>query len=271
MSNRRNSLTSHVISTIVFLLLFCLPAVSLAADQIDLSQYSDDELVELIAAAQRIIADRTEPAEDTPSEDFVYAIKNKKVQINAYTGGDTAVVIPEEIEGLPVTSIGKGAFKSNRDLLSVEFPSTLVHIEDEAFEFCSDLEMVFTIPNTMEKIDDYAFYGTGLTGVIIEGKTKLARNAFYNCDSLEFVYIREGVRPTLGRRLFSSCDNLKIAIIPSSVKTIPKDAFKDSKLVKIITPSGSAAEKFAKSNYIPVETNTYENYVTQYEALYPQE
>lgn len=255
---------------VIIMCLFCLPSISSAASAIDLSEYSNEELLELIMAAQGIIAERTEPAEETPSEEFVYAVKNKKVQINAYAGGETTVVIPEEIEGFPVTTLGKGAFKNNSDLLSVEFPSTLTHIEENAFQWCYDLDMVLTIPQTLEKIDKYAFYSSGLTGVIIEGKTNLGKYSLANCDSLEFVYIREGAKPTIGRKLFEGCDNLKIAVIPSSVKNIPKDAFKDSKLLKIITPSGSAAAKFGKSNLIPVETDSYNDYVTQYESLYPK-
>lgn len=39
------------------------------------------------------------------SDDFFYSIKNGEVTIESYYGTDTNIVIPEEIEGLPVTKI----------------------------------------------------------------------------------------------------------------------------------------------------------------------
>ena len=42
---------------------------------------------------------------------FIYAIYNNEVRITGYEGNDTGdLIIPSEIEGLPVTEIGESAF-----------------------------------------------------------------------------------------------------------------------------------------------------------------
>ena len=38
--------------------------------------------------------------------DFTYTVSGGEVTISKYTGSDTAVSIPNEINGIPVTSIG---------------------------------------------------------------------------------------------------------------------------------------------------------------------
>ncbi|MDY2737439.1 hypothetical protein, partial [Intestinibacter sp.] len=42
--------------------------------------------------------------------DFTYTVDNSEITITRYTGGDTQVVIPSEIDGMKVTSIGSYAF-----------------------------------------------------------------------------------------------------------------------------------------------------------------
>ncbi len=55
------------------------------------------------------------------------------------------LVIPNEIEGLPVTSIGRGAFAYCRDLTSIIIPDGVTSIGGAVFIACESLESV-TIP-----------------------------------------------------------------------------------------------------------------------------
>ena len=55
------------------------------------------------------------------------------------------LVIPSEIEGLPVTSIGRGAFAYCRDLTSINIPDGVTSIGGAVFIACESLQSV-TIP-----------------------------------------------------------------------------------------------------------------------------
>ena len=66
------------------------------------------------------------------------------------------VVIPSEIAGKPVTSIGGDAFRCCRGLTSVTIPDSVTSIGDRAFSGCTSLTSV-TIPNSVTSIGDGAF------------------------------------------------------------------------------------------------------------------
>src|SRR5215471_8483754 len=78
---------------------------------------------------------------------FTYTTTNGTITITGYTGTDANLVIPSTIDGLPVTSIGTGAFAGN-SLTSVTIPNSVTNIGDFAFEYCLGLTN-FTIPNSV--------------------------------------------------------------------------------------------------------------------------
>lgn len=73
---------------------------------------------------------------------FTYTTFLGKVTITGYTGPGGAVTIPSAILGLPVISIGEGAFWLN-DLTSVTIPSSVTSIADYAFADCANLTGVY--------------------------------------------------------------------------------------------------------------------------------
>ena len=64
--------------------------------------------------------------------DFEYIIANNQVTIIKYTGSSKDVTIPNEIENLPVTTIGENAFYHN-ELTSISLPQNLTTIKERAF------------------------------------------------------------------------------------------------------------------------------------------
>ena len=66
---------------------------------------------------------------ETRGSDFIYEIieGNTAIRITGWTGTGTTVVIPETIEGLPVTEIARGDVSSfqNRSLTDVTIPKTV--------------------------------------------------------------------------------------------------------------------------------------------------
>ena len=60
-----------------------------------------------------------------PAEDFTYDVEDDGIKIRSYTGSDTVVVIPEEIEGKPVTALYKYVFGNNSPVRAVLIPESV--------------------------------------------------------------------------------------------------------------------------------------------------
>lgn len=71
---------------------------------------------------------------------------------NSYSG---EVTVPSEIDGLPVTVIGEGAFKNCFRVKKLELPETLVRVEHEAFFNMIGLDEL-TIPKNVSTLGNYA-------------------------------------------------------------------------------------------------------------------
>ena len=174
----------------------------------------------------------------TPAECFVYSDnEDGTITITGYTcGGEDGtykdVVIPREIDGKLVTTIGERAF-SNNELTSVTIPDSVTTIGDCAFQ--SNQLTSLTIGNRVTTIGDNAFYFNTLTSVVIpDSVTTIGDNAFgYN--NLKSLTIGNSVT-TIGKDAFSS-NRLTSIIIPDSVTTIGVCAFGKNQLTSIVIPN----------------------------------
>ena len=98
---------------------------------------------------------------ESPVSDFEIFVNDSRVSINGYFGTDKTVVIPERIDGKPVTGISN--FANNENIEKVVIPSTVTCVWEYAFTNCSSLrELVF---------------GDGITEIMPE--------AFRDCTSLK--------------------------------------------------------------------------------------
>lgn len=100
------------------------------------------------------------------------------------------VVIPSEINGLPVTSIGYNAFYG-RSIFNLEFPASVKVISERAFRECGYLKTVtFPEDSQLEVIGNDAFYrmqgqSDTLNEVILPASLKqIGYRAFYNRENL---------------------------------------------------------------------------------------
>ena len=89
---------------------------------------------------------------------FTYqVIGDSQVTITDYPNNAAgALTIPEQIGGLPVTSIGGYAFQSCTGLTSVTLPASVTSIGYGAFDSCIGLTSV-TLPASVTSIGRYAF------------------------------------------------------------------------------------------------------------------
>ena len=167
-----------------------------------------------------------------------YKINDGKVEITdcvSSISGD--VVIPDIIEGYPVTSIGEGAFYSCDILTSIVIPDSVISIGDEAFCFCRSLESI-VIPDSVTSIGYQAFYDcSSLESIVIpDSVTSIGYQSFYFCDSLKSIVIPDSVT-SIGEMAFSHCDSLESIVIPDSVISIGDEAFDSCRsLESIVIP-----------------------------------
>lgn len=258
---------------VMLLLTVCMARVG-CAEKYDFSGYSDEQLSELQTLLEREKAQRKKSevgtGNESPVEDFLYASNGKEIRINAYIGNGGDIVIPEQIEGVPVTIIADGAFRDKAESIkSVTFPQTIKSIGTNAFIKAGNMSGVVVLPPSLENVDRQAFDYTGISGLVLQSDCEINSFAFSQEDNLEFVYIREGNRANIGSYTFSGDNALRTVIIPSSVKTIEDMAFSGCNYVTIYTPKGSYAEQYAQQNFIACNTDDYDRYVEMYEEMYP--
>ena len=73
-----------------------------------------------------------------------------------HMGDGGKVVVPSEIDGIPVIAIGKKAFYDREDITEVEIQSGIESIGSQAFRNCCNLTKL-TVPDTVVSIEDISF------------------------------------------------------------------------------------------------------------------
>lgn len=171
------------------------------------------------------------------------------------------IVIPSEIDGKKVTSIGKNAFSFCHGVTSIIIPDTVISIGESAFRLSSNLTSV-TIPDSVASIGDYAFNScSGLTSITIpDSITSIRSNTFWGCSALTSITIPDSVT-SIGYKAFGNCSNLASITIPKSVTIIKYGAFSNCDnlaSITILNPDCEIQESFGTiSNDYDSETNEY--------------
>jgi len=155
-----------------------------------------------------------------------YTATNGTVTIRGYSGFGGAVAIPNEVNGLPVVSIGDGALWGQNELSSVTISTNVTNVGYDAFGDCENLVSV-TIPNSVATIGEGAFGGCkSLTSVTIPNSviSIMGDGAFSYCWSLTNVTIGNGVTG-IGEETFTYDWRLANVTIGESLTNIGFNAF----------------------------------------------
>lgn len=149
----------------------------------------------------------TVSAEASSTDSFSYSISEDgtSVTITKWSGSDAEVVVPDNIDGLPVTEIGGWSFFNCGTVTKIVLPDTITNIGNNAFNSCIALTEI-NIPNGMTTIGDSAFSG---------------------CSALNEIVIPNTVT-SIGSNAFSGCTVLETVVIPESVTSIGGSAFRDT-------------------------------------------
>lgn len=162
-------------------------------------------------------------------------VVNKGIRITSYIGFDSeTVVIPKEINGLPVTSIGKKAF-INSTVSKVILPDTVIAILEEAFSGCRQLCHI-DLPNSLKIIQNSAFNSCAiLTDVNMPPKlSTIGDFCFANCG-LKQVLLPDSLKE-IPSYCFHNCNNLSFVSLGNKVTTVKNNAFDGAKIRKIVFP-----------------------------------
>ena len=175
------------------------------------------------------LASAFQTAHGDQAGDWYFTVSYNQATINAYTGSSINVVIPSQVNGIPVTKLGAGGvgsilrFNSNT-VQAVTIPDTVTDIASGAFESCVALKSV-TIPGSVLSIGDHAFGGcTGLTSATINnGVLTIGKYAFQRCQSLANVSIGSTVSQ-IGEYALAYCPQLQgVYFMGNKPQTTTKD------------------------------------------------
>ncbi|MDD6095373.1 MAG: leucine-rich repeat protein [Clostridia bacterium] len=203
-------------------------------------------------------------------DDYEYEIKSDNtVTLMKYLGSDETVYLPEEIGGLPVTTVFSSAFK-DAPVATVKIGAGITNIDNYAFNECYTLRNIDVDENNSvySSKDGVLFDKSGkklvkcppayegefiisdgvtsLNAGVFDGCIKLSgvkfnsavstipAYAFRNCQSLTAFEIPEKVT-TVGERAFDGCTALSDISLHNNVQSIGKDAFVNTALYNDIS------------------------------------
>ena len=171
------------------------------------------------------------------------------------------VIVPAEVNHLPVLQIKADAFNGIGDIVEVVLPDTLQYIGEFAFNQCFDLERVI-IPDSVTGLGDGAFSGCGsLKEVKLSASLEVIPYlAFSKCEELESLVIPYGVKLLDGASI-RDCYNLKYVLIPGSVEEIGWSAFAEAEelctyLGEQLTYDSVKSYNFDNGDVVYVHVNT---------------
>jgi hypothetical protein len=159
--------------------------------------------------------------------DLTYLNHGTYIEITACTLSATGeLVIPEFLDGLPVTIIGASAFEGCAGLTAITLPDSLTTIQSRAFRECNGLGSIH-IPDSVTNMGSQAFNRcANLQEVRLSNSVSVInRNTFGYCSSLEKITIPASVTSILGNG-FLNCSSLSEILFRGDLPNIGTDAFK---------------------------------------------
>ena len=161
-----------------------------------------------------------------------YAVEGGNIYFDTKTGtitkcdtSVTNVVIPKQIQGVRVSSIGYDAFRGCTSLKSIDIPNSVTSIRRRAFFDCRSLNSI-NIPDSVTLIESGAFrFCRSLSSINLSNSVTVIRDeTFWYCTSLSSIDIPNSVT-RIASQAFRDCTSLRTINIPNSVTSIGNYAF----------------------------------------------
>lgn len=175
--------------------------------------------------------------------------------LTSYSGNSSSFTIPEKVNGITVTAIGKNAFEDYDFITEVILPDSVTEIQSSAFRSCDNLKTIFSrnatkigdyafddcimvknmfLMSELQSIGKYAFADVGnkqnmLTGATfrlsLKNLTEIPEGAFSNSSLAE---LDLGSISSIGTNAFSGCNQLVFVHI-DDLFNMPRNCFKGCK------------------------------------------
>lgn len=187
----------------------------------DKEKDKDEDEQEPVADDSPITVDDVLNHPETPAEDFEYR-DGDFVVIERYIGTDPIVVIPEQINGHPVTIVNANGFNFDSKVKGVSFPSGVTELSGT---FNNNKVVQIVVAKGVEEVEEYTFL---------------------NNPCLKYVDLGPNLIELNGNQ-FISDEELEIHI-PESTTEI--DSIMWEETTTIVGAAGSYAEIFANENGI---------------------
>ncbi len=173
----------------------------------------------------------------TCEDDFSYTRRDNEIEITGVLTKDADVVIPEAINGYPVTEISDLAFIGCDTVVNLTIPYTVRNIGDRAFSTCSSLESITVVEYSpffysvdgvlfnkkMTELIQYPAAKAGTHYTVPDGVTEIEETAFRECDLVE-ITLPSSVKE-IGYGAFEISEKLETVIMPEGVEQIDMEAF----------------------------------------------
>lgn len=120
------------------------------------------------------------------NSNYIYNEYYDHVTLKKYLGSKKKVIIPDTINGKPVTKIEGEAFKRNHKIIEVIIADSVRTLGSKAFYRCNNLKTV-TLSKKMTRLQKETFANSrNLSQVInLENIKYIGGRCFYNCDNLD--------------------------------------------------------------------------------------
>ena len=190
----------------------------------------------------------------TDNSAFTYVNHGDSIEITGFNNSVSDVVIPSEIEGLPVTAISVGAFYLST-ITSIEVPDSVTSIGEMAFLGCTSLKSV-KLSTGVAKIDKNAFGScsalqeiqvakdnsnfSSLDGVLYSKKQDTL--IIYPAAKTDAAYTIPSGVTSVAMYAFSENPYLETLTIPNSLIKVGDSAFYNCKNLRAVSYNGTEEE-----------------------------
>ena len=163
-------------------------------------------------------------------QEFIYQlIENNTFCVTGYKGDEANVVIPDSVNGAPVTVLFDKLFRGHSEIESVKIPDTVTDIGEFVFDGCVNLRHI-QLPSQLICLWGNSFARCGIEEITLPDKlAALPPFAFKECKNLKKVVCGAGMKKIYAWA-FSGCGGLTEVVHASNVDVSP-EAF-DTKELK---------------------------------------